>query len=173
MDKEALKDYIKDVPDFPKPGIVFKDISPLLASAKARTKTIELLLESVKDLKIDVIAGIESRGFLLGTVLADRLGIKFVMVRKPGKLPGKVESMPYQLEYGYDTLEIQENAIAKGERVLIHDDVLATGGTVAAAAKLVEQVGGEVVGLNFLMELAKLGGQDRINSYLNESLFKF
>ena len=164
MEHDELKNYIHDVPDFPKPGIVFKDIAPLLASAKARTSAVDLLLKEVEDLKIDTVVGIESRGFLLGTLLADRLGAKFVMVRKPGKLPGELERMPYQLEYGYDTLEIQEHAISKGEKILIHDDVLATGGTVSAAADLVEKVGGEVVALNFLMELTFLNGRNKIKS---------
>jgi adenine phosphoribosyltransferase len=173
MNDPFLYPFIKDVPDFPKPGIVFKDIAPLLASAEARAKTTSLLAASFKKEKIDVVVGIESRGFLFGMLLADALGARFVMVRKPGKLPGETMCEPYELEYGFDSLEIQENAIKEGENVLIHDDVLATGGTAAAASRLVEKVGGTVAGFNFIIELEFLKGLQKINNHKTVSILKY
>lgn len=165
MNNDFLSSHIHDIPDFPKKGIIFKDISPLLASAKARSITTELLVRDFRDRSIDVVVGIESRGFLFGIPLADALQAKFVMLRKPGKLPGKLATQEYELEYGIDTLEIQENAIKVGDNVLIHDDVLATGGTAAAAADLVEKIGGTVAGFNFVVELDFLKGRDKLNQY--------
>lgn len=165
MNNEFIASCIHDIPDFPKKGIIFKDISPLLASAKARSITTELLVRDFRDQSIDVVVGIESRGFLFGIPLADALQAKFVMLRKPGKLPGKLATQEYELEYGIDTLEIQENAIKVGDNVLIHDDVLATGGTAASAADLVEKIGGTVAGFNFVVELDFLKGRDKLNQY--------
>lgn len=168
-----LKTYINDVPDFPQKGVVFKDISPLLASAKARKTTTELLSKPYLDKKIDVVIGVESRGFLLSSAIANELNAAFVMVRKPGKLPGVVISQEYALEYGKDTLEIQKTAIKKGDRVLIHDDVLATGGTAQAVKLLVEQCGGTVVGFNFLIALDFLNGATKIDAHDMFSLLHY
>jgi len=162
-----------DIPDFPKKGIVFKDISPLLASAKARSITTELLVRDFRGQTIDVVVGIESRGFLFGMLLADALNAKFVMLRKPGKLPGKVITQEYALEYGTDTLEIQENSISAGDCVLIHDDVLATGGTAAAAAQIIQKAGGKVVGFNFVIELDFLKGRDKIKEFTTTSVLHY
>ncbi|WP_438962114.1 adenine phosphoribosyltransferase [Nonlabens sp.] len=165
MNNEFIATLVHDIPDFPKKGIVFKDISPLLASAKARSITTELLVRDFRAQTIDVVVGIESRGFLFGMLLADALQAKFVMLRKPGKLPGKLATQEYDLEYGTDTLEVQESAISPGDNVLIHDDVLATGGTAFAAAQLVEKIGGTVAGFNFVIELDFLKGRDLLNKY--------
>lgn len=137
-----IEDYIRIIPDFPKPGVVFKDITPLLASPEATTACVQQLMELIKGLSIDKVVGVESRGFFFGTLLAQKLGVGFVPVRKPGKLPFDTIKEPYELEYGWDALEIHEDAISKGEKVLIHDDVLATGGTARAVCKLVEHLGG-------------------------------
>ncbi|MBF4472572.1 adenine phosphoribosyltransferase [Flavobacterium sp. HJJ] len=158
----SLKKYIRDIQDFPKEGIVFKDITPLLIDPKARKECLELLVSSVKDKKIDKVIGVESRGFFFGMLLAEELNAGFVPVRKPNKLPFDTISASYDLEYGTDTLEIHTDAIQKGDRVLIHDDVLATGGTAKAVCELVEQLGGIIVQCNFLMELTFLNGREKI-----------
>lgn len=163
MDRIELKEYIVDVPDFPKKGIVFKDLSPLLASAKARTAMLNKLVSGYDASKIDVVVGIESRGFLFGMLLADALDASFVMLRKPNKLPGAIEKFTYDLEYGADTIEIQKNAIPAGSHVLLHDDVLATGGTASAAVQLIQKIGGKVVGANFVLELDFLNGRDKLD----------
>src|ERR687898_2705820 len=148
-----LKQHIRNVPDFPKPGILFYDITTLLKNAEGLKATIERLTAPYRDAKIDAVIGIESRGFILGAAVAERLGAGFIPVRKPGKLPAKAIKEIYDLEYGKDALEIHEDAIEKGQRILIVDDVLATGGTAAAAAQLVKKLGGELHGLGFLIEL--------------------
>ncbi|PJJ08601.1 adenine phosphoribosyltransferase [Flavobacterium sp. 1] len=158
----SLKKYIRDIQDFPKEGIVFKDITPLLIDAKARKECLEILVLSVKDKKIDKVIGVESRGFFFGMLLAQELNVGFIPVRKPNKLPFDTISASYDLEYGSDTLEIHADAIQKGDRVLIHDDVLATGGTAKAVCELVEQLGGIIVQCNFLMELTFLNGREKI-----------
>jgi adenine phosphoribosyltransferase len=158
----SLKKYIRDIQDFPKEGIVFKDITPLLIDAKARKECLEILVSSLKDKKIDKVIGVESRGFFFGMLLAQELNVGFVPVRKPNKLPFDTISASYELEYGSDTLEIHSDAIQKGDRVLIHDDVLATGGTAKAVCELVEQLGGIIVQCNFLMELTFLNGREKI-----------
>lgn len=168
-----LQDYIRDIPDFPKPGILFKDITPLLNDSIASKFAIDSLLELISDLKIDKVVGIESRGFFFATLLADRLGAGFVPVRKPNKLPFDKISQEFELEYGTDRLEIHKDAISKGERVLIHDDVLATGGTAEAACKLVEKLGGEIVQCNFLIELSFLKGRDKLSEYNIGSLINY
>lgn len=165
-----LQDYIRDVPDFPKPGVVYKDITPLLQDPEAAKKATEILLEKLNGLKIDKVVGIESRGFFFATLLAERLHAGFVPIRKPGKLPYETYRENYSLEYGDDVLEIHKDAIKHGEKVLIHDDVLATGGTAAAACRLVEKMGGEIVQCNFLMELAFLHGKDKLKPYQVVSL---
>lgn len=160
-----LKLNIRDIPDFPKPGIVFKDITPLLSSGPAFTHVIDTIAERFFDKKIDVVLGAEARGFILGGALAYKLGCGFVPARKPGKLPHTVLQAVYDLEYGTDTLEVHEDSIMPGQRVLIVDDVLATGGTAGAKAELVRKMGGEVVGLAFLIELKFLSGRDRVGDY--------
>lgn len=159
-----IENYIRDVKDFPKPGIIFKDITPLLADAKALQKTTNALLKLIPN-NIDKVVGMEARGFFFGTLLADKLNAGFVPIRKPGKLPYKTYEETYALEYGTDTLCMHIDAIQPGERVLIHDDVLATGGTAQAVTKLVERAGGTVVMLNFLIEIAFLNGRDKLKGY--------
>ena len=164
---------IRDVPDFPKPGIVFKDIMPLLADPQALHQTVEELAEFAEPRKPDLILGAEARGFILGAALAYRLGCAFVPARKPGKLPWHTVSVKYALEYGFDALELHADAITPGTRVLVHDDLLATGGTAKAKADLVEQLGGEVVGLAFVIELEFLNGRDRLDGYDVFSLIRY
>ncbi len=168
-----IERYIRDVPDFPKPGILFKDITPLLQDGPAFAHCIDQLLALVPPSTYDVICGIESRGFLFGAPLALRAGKGFVPIRKPGKLPSKSVSQSYDLEYGTDRIEIHVDAVTKGQRVLIVDDVLATGGTMGAAVKLVRQVGGTVAGTCFLMELLFLNGRQRLSDVAVHSLVKY
>lgn len=158
-----LKKHIREVPDFPKPGILFYDISTLLAHPAAWKATVDQLKTVVDSYKPDVLAGIESRGFLVAAPLALELGLGFHMVRKKGKLPGKTIPYTYDLEYGSDTIEVQDGAIEPGQRVVILDDLLATGGTLAAAIELVRKVGGEVTGAASIMELTFLKGRDRLD----------
>jgi adenine phosphoribosyltransferase len=158
----SLKNYIRDIQGFPKEGIVFKDITPLLIDPKATKECLEVLVSSVRNKQIDKVVGVESRGFYFGILLAQELNVGFVPVRKPNKLPFDTISASYDLEYGTDTLEIHTDAIQKGDRVLIHDDVLATGGTAKAVCELVERLGGVIVQCNFLMELTFLKGREKI-----------
>lgn len=160
-----IEHYIRDIQDFPKPGILFKDIAPLLQEPEGLALCLSELKALVPDGKIDKVIGMESRGFLFGTMLAKRLNAGFVLARKPGKLPYKTISQSYSLEYGEDSIEMHIDAIKKGERVLIHDDVLATGGTAEAVCKLVEKLGGEIVQCNFIMELQALNGRDKLKGY--------
>lgn len=162
MNTEELKKYIRDVPDFPKPGILFKDITTLLKDPVALQKTGLELINFAKDLHIDKVVGIESRGFILGMFLAERLRTGFVPVRKPKKLPAATYSQSYELEYGTDTLEVHQDAFSPGDKVLLHDDLLATGGTAEAAIKLIEKAGGEVVQVSFIIELAFLSGRAKL-----------
>ena len=168
-----LHEKIREVQDFPKAGIGFKDITPLFNDKESLKYIINQLSEQLKDLQIDIIVGPEARGFLVGTPVAFNLGVGFVPVRKPGKLPWETVRYEYQLEYGTDALEIHKDAIKPGQRVAIVDDLLATGGTVLAAAKLVEKLGGEVVSLNFLIELAFLNGRESLKEYNIQSLIKY
>lgn len=156
MTSEEILSYIRNVPDFPKEGILFKDITTALKNPKVYKAIIDNLYELVKDLPIDYIAAVESRGYLVGTPLAYKLGCGLVIIRKPGKLPAKVYREEYALEYGTDALEMHQDAIEKGKKVLIVDDLLATGGTIQAACRLVEKAGGDVVGTLFLIELTAL-----------------
>jgi adenine phosphoribosyltransferase len=156
---------IRDIPDFPKRGIVFKDIMPLLADPEALHETVERLAEFAEPRKPDVVLGAEARGFILGGALAYRLGCGFVAARKPGKLPWRTISAKYALEYGFDALELHADAISDGARVLIHDDLLATGGTAKAKIDLVEQLGGTVVGLAFVIVLEFLNGREKLAGY--------
>src|SRR3954469_7960058 len=157
-----LKKLIRDIPDFPKPGIMFRDITPLLASPSGLALSIELLANPFRGKNIDLVIGAESRGFIFGTAVACCLSAGFGLVRKPGKLPWKRVSMSYDLEYGKDTLEMHADAIMKGQRVLIVDDVLATGGTMKACCDLVKHLGGDLVGVAVLIELESLGGRKQI-----------
>jgi adenine phosphoribosyltransferase len=168
-----LHELIRDIPDFPTPGILFKDITTLLKDPVAFRQVLDELTTIYSERPVDVVVGIESRGFILGAPLSDRLGAGFVPVRKVGKLPAKTISTEYALEYGTNAIEIHEDAILPGQRVLIADDLLATGGTVSAAAKLVEQLGGEVIGLAFLIELEFLAGREKLANYSITSLLKY
>ena len=168
-----LASLVRDVSDFPKPGIVFKDIMPLLANAQAFHQAVEQLAEWAEPRKPDIVLGAEARGFITGGALAERLGAGFVPARKPGKLPWRTVSAKYALEYGFDALELHADAIGKGQRVLVHDDVLATGGTAAAKCELVERLGGEVVGVLFLIELDFLHGRERLSAYDVHSIITY
>ncbi|BBM71976.1 adenine phosphoribosyltransferase [Rhodothermus marinus] len=163
---ETLKQAIRTVPDFPEPGIQFKDITPVLGHPELLRLAIEALLEPFQDQEITKVVGIESRGFILGGMLAHHLDAGFVPVRKKGKLPYQTLAESYQLEYGTDTIEMHIDAIEPGDRVLIHDDVIATGGTAEATIRLVERAGGEVVGCAFLIELTELQGRKRLPSHV-------
>ncbi len=156
---------IRDIPDFPKAGIVFRDITPLMADARALDEAVRQLAEIARPLSPEVVVAAEARGFLLGAALARELGAGFVLARKPGKLPYETERAEYLLEYGSDALEVHTDALAGASRVLVHDDLLATGGTAKALCELVEQLGGTVVGCAFLIELAFLGGRERLDGY--------
>jgi adenine phosphoribosyltransferase len=168
-----LSSFIRNVPDFPKKGIVFRDITTLLKQPDAFQEAVEKLYLRYKDVQIAKIVGIESRGFILGSALALKLGIGFVPIRKKGKLPAETVREEYALEYGTDAIEIHKDAITKGERVVVHDDLLATGGTASAACKLVERLGGTVAGLCFLVELSFLKGRDRLRHYDIFSLIQY
>ena len=167
-----LKTFIRDIPDFPSQGILFKDITPLLKNPKALRTATERLAEMVGR-EVDIVVGMESRGFFFAPMLASQLDVGFVPVRKPGKLPGNVVGETYALEYGQDTLEILEDSISKGDRVLVHDDVLATGGTAGATCALIERLGGLVVQCNFLIELEFLNGRERLNGFDVKSLMRY
>jgi adenine phosphoribosyltransferase len=168
-----LSSKIRDVPDFPRPGIVFKDIMPLIADAAALKQTIDVVAEWAEPRKPDIILGAEARGYITGGALACRLGCGFVAARKPGKLPWRTVAAKYALEYGFDQLEVHADAISAGQRVLIHDDVLATGGTAKATVELVEQLGGKVVGLPFIIELTFLNGREKLAGYDVFSLLQY
>ncbi|HOY65710.1 MAG TPA: adenine phosphoribosyltransferase [Candidatus Ozemobacteraceae bacterium] len=157
-----LHEYIRDVPDFPKKGIIFKDITPLLKDRAAFAHAIKALAEPYRGAKLDAVAAIESRGFILGAALALELGIGFIPIRKPGKLPYKSRRQQYALEYGTDAIEIHEDAVAAGQRILLVDDVIATGGTARAAADLLKGLGADLVGIAFLVELSFLGGVEKL-----------
>lgn len=168
-----FKSFIRDVPNFPKEGVIFKDITLLLQNPEMLKQTTEALAQLLSDQKIDKVVGMESRGFIFGPILASKLNAGFVPIRKPGKLPSTTLSETYDLEYGTDTLEIHTDSITKGDRVLIHDDVLATGGTASAACKLVEKLGGTIVQCNFLIELSFLEGVSKIADYQVKSLLTY
>ncbi|MDQ3634363.1 MAG: adenine phosphoribosyltransferase [Acidobacteriota bacterium] len=170
---EHLKKLIREVPDFPKEGINFYDITTLLQDADGFKQTIDALVEQVKDEKIDTVIGIESRGFIFGTPVAYQLGAGFIPVRKPNKLPWEKVSVSYDLEYGQDTLEMHRDAVGDGHNVLIVDDLLATGGTARAVADLVKKVGGNIVKMLFVIELDFLGGRDKLNGYEINSLLNY
>ena len=164
---------VRDIPDFPRPGIVFKDITPVLTSAEGLDAAVSALAGLARDLDVDVVIGAEARGFLLGPAIARDLGAGFVLARKPGKLPHETVRAEYVLEYGTDALELHSDAVAAGARVLVHDDLLATGGTAKALCELVEQLGGEVVGCVFLVELAFLHGRELLAGYDVRALLSY
>lgn len=170
---DELRRLIREIPDFPKPGILFYDITTLLKDSHGLKLAVNHMSEALANQPVDVVVGVEARGFIFAPPLAYRLGAGFVPVRKPKKLPGEVERVSYDLEYGSDTLEIHRDAIQPGQRVVIADDLLATGGTAAATAALVEKLGGEVVGLSFLVELTFLGGREKLARYAVTSLLAY
>jgi adenine phosphoribosyltransferase len=169
----SLAEKIRDVSDFPEPGIVFKDIMPLLADPATLRETVDLLADWIQPRKPDVILGAEARGFICGAALAYKLGCGFVAARRPGKLPWKTVSATYALEYGENALELHADAISSGARVLVHDDLLATGGTALAICDLVEQLGGQIVGLAFIVELDFLEGRKHLERYDVHSLIQY
>ncbi len=160
-----LQDYIRDVPDWPKKGILFRDITPLLADAAAFPAAVNALCADFIDESIEYVAAVEARGFIFGAAVAKKLHAGFVPIRKKGKLPFKTESVTYDLEYGTDTLQVHCDAIKKGAKVLMVDDLLATGGTMAAACKLIEKIGGQIAGISFLIELTELTGRKKLGGY--------
>lgn len=167
-----LKSCVRDIPDFPKKGIIFKDITTLLKNKDALRNTVDTIADKFKNEKIDYVLSVEARGFIFGAAVAYKLGAGLIPVRKKGKLPHKTLSVTYELEYGTDTLEIHKDALKPGDRILIVDDLLATGGTVAAVSKLVEKMGGKIVGMAFVIELLPLKGREKLKGYEVLSLIK-
>ena len=170
---QQLKDLIRTIPDFPKEGILFRDITTLLKDKQGYQEAVSAIAESLKELKVDLVVGPEARGFIIGSAVAYAAGAGLVLARKPGKLPAETVQFAYDLEYGSNTLEIHKDAIKPGQRVAIVDDLLATGGTALAACKLIEQLGGEVVALRFLIELDELGGSETLKDYNVSSLLHY
>jgi len=168
-----LRDLIRDIPDFPQQGIVFKDATPLFADPAALERAVEALTEHARPLEVDFVVAPEARGFILGAAIAARCGAGFIPVRKPGKLPYETTSVSYELEYGIDELHMHVDALGEGARVLLHDDLIATGGTMAAIEELVEREGAEIAGASFLIELSFLGGRDRLRNRDVFSLIRF
>lgn len=170
---EFLKEQIRDIPDFPKAGIIFKDITPLLKNARALSETLDLMAAPFADDKVTAVVGMESRGFIFGVPVAERLKAGFIPVRKPGKLPAETISEEYELEYGTDRLEMHRDALGNGERVLIVDDLLATGGTAEAVVRMVRSTGAEIVGVSFAIELGFLEGRARLEGLEVKSLIVY
>ena len=168
-----LEDKIRSIPDFPKPGILFRDITTLLQEPAAFTETVQRIFDAYKDEAIEAVAGIESRGFIFGAPLAQKLGVAFIPIRKPGKLPAETVSAEYSLEYGTDKIEMHKDALAAGQRVLVVDDLLATGGTMEAACRLVESVNAVVAGIAFVIELDFLNGRDKLKGHNIVSLVHY
>lgn len=173
MNADSLRAAIRDVADFPKPGIVFKDITPVLANGKLFRKSISLLCETAGGARIDKVVGIDARGFIFAAAVADRMGVGFVPVRKKGKLPWKTRQTSYSLEYGESIVELHEDAVSPGESVLLVDDLLATGGTAAAAVKLLAELGADIVGISVLIELEFLAGRAKLAPYLVQSILTY
>jgi adenine phosphoribosyltransferase len=170
---EELKKYIRNIVDWPKKGIMFRDITPLLAHRGAFAKAVDALCADFEEEGIDYVASVEARGFIFGAAVAKKLGAGFVPIRKKGKLPSKTESITYDLEYGTDTLEVHCDAIKEGAKVLMVDDLLATGGTMAAACRLIEKIGGQIVGISFLIELTDLHGRDKLSQHLVTTIIRY
>ncbi|HOK53628.1 MAG TPA: adenine phosphoribosyltransferase [Armatimonadota bacterium] len=173
IQEQTLKELIRDIPDFPTDGILFRDITPVLQDAKAFKEVVCAMADKVRALKPDVVVGIESRGFVLGAPISLELGVGFVPVRKIGKLPAETIKAEYALEYGTNVVEIHKDAIRPGQKVVIVDDLLATGGTASASVQLVEELGGEVAGVVFLVELTFLNGRDRLKGYFTDTLVSY
>ena len=165
VQKLNLEEYIRSIPDWPKPGILFRDITPLLGDPKAFAAAVAALCEDFAGADIEYVAAVEARGFIFGAAVAEKLEAGFVPIRKKGKLPFETESVTYDLEYGTDTLQVHVDAITKGAKVLMVDDLLATGGTMAAACKLIEKIGGQIAGITFLIELVGLNGRNKLTGY--------
>ena len=168
-----LREYIRDIPDFPKEGILFRDITPLLCDKDALAAAIDALVEPFVDSKIDYVAAVEARGFIFGSAVAKGLNAGFIPIRKPDKLPYETESISYDLEYGSNTVELHVDAIKPGDRVLMVDDLLATGGTMKAACHLIEKLQGKIAGLTFLIELTELNGRDQLSNYPIHSIISY
>ncbi len=168
-----LSHYIRSIPDWPKKGILFRDITPLLAAPEAFAAAVEGLCAGYRDESVQYVAAVEARGFIFGAAVAKELGVGFVPIRKAGKLPFKTQSISYDLEYGTDTLEVHSDAVRKAAKVLMVDDLLATGGTMAAACKLIEKIGGEIAGIVFLVELSELAGRSRLSQYKINALISY
>jgi len=173
MNNVLLEKSIRNIPDFPKPGILFRDVTTLIQNKVAFKKSVDLLTKKYKNKGFDKVVGVEARGFIFGAAVAHKIGAGFVPVRKKGKLPFKTISTTYELEYGTDTLEIHQDAISKDEKILIIDDLLATGGTVKAVIELIKQLGGKIGGIGFVIELVDLKGKDKFKEYPMYSLIKF
>jgi len=170
---KSLEEAIRDIPDFPKPGVVFKDITPILSDPVLFKQSLELLCDTARGQKIDKVVGIDARGFIFAAAVADRLNAGFVPVRKAGKLPWKTRKLAYTLEYGESVVEIHEDAVQPGEKVLLVDDLLATGGTAAASVQLLDELGADLVAISFLIELGFLGGRAKLGEHRIESLIRF
>jgi adenine phosphoribosyltransferase len=170
---KSLESFIRNVPDFPVKGIQFKDITTLLKNGELLAQAVDQMYDPFRELEINKIVGIEARGFIFGSALAYKLNLGFIPIRKPGKLPAEVEKEEYNLEYGQDSVEMHRDAIEEGEKILIVDDLLATGGTAAATVRLIEKLGGEVVGLSFLIELTELKARSLLKNYKVYSLMQF
>jgi adenine phosphoribosyltransferase len=170
---EELKKYVRDIPDFPKPGIIFRDITTILKDPVSLKLTAKELFLAAENLSANKVVGIEARGFIFGAMLANKLDAGFVPIRKPGKLPAAVEKQTYDLEYGTDTIEIHKDAILPGDKVIIHDDLLATGGTAKAAAMLIEKLGGKVLQFSFIIELGFLNGRKVLSDYDVKSIINY
>jgi adenine phosphoribosyltransferase len=168
-----LEKYIRSIPDWPKKGILFRDITPLLADGRAFAAAVEALCIGFSADEIDYVAAVEARGFIFGAAAAKKLGVGFVPIRKKGKLPSKTESVTYDLEYGTDTLEVHSDALKKGAKVLMIDDLLATGGTMAAACQLIEKIGGQIAAISFLIELTDLAGRNKLAPYKINSIIEY
>jgi len=168
-----LQEHIRSIPDWPKKGILFRDITPLLGEPKAFSAAVDALCASFRDVEVSFVAAVEARGFIFGAAVAEKLGVGFVPIRKKGKLPFETESITYDLEYGTDTLEVHSDAVGKGASVLMVDDLLATGGTMAAACKLIEKIGGRIAGIAFLVELCDLAGREKLAGYKVRSIISY
>jgi len=168
-----LEDYIRSIADWPKEGILFRDITPLLGDSKALVAAIDGMAAGFADEGVEYVGAVEARGFIFGSAVAERLGAGFVPIRKTGKLPSKTESVTYDLEYGTDTLEVHCDAVREGAKVLMVDDLLATGGTMAAACELIEKIGGEIAGISFLIELCDLEGRAKLGKYKLKTLISY
>jgi len=173
MEGINLQNYIRSIPDWPKKGILFYDITPVLADPKAFAAAIDVLCAGFTNAGISYVAAVEARGFIFGAAVARKLGVGFIPIRKKGKLPFKTESITYDLEYGTDTLEVHCDAVQKGSRVLMVDDLLATGGTMAAACQLIEKIGGQIIGISFLIELSELNGRNKLSRYKIKTVLSY